>query len=124
MFTVAIRLSDDKAPKGKLADADIVFNNQTDLLGLTLCGFSVWEGRQPGTKNVSYPSRSWSSNGERRTFALLRETDQVEGPKAKKWLTDLIIASYDEALHHAGNRPPAPAPAPAHAPAPPARARR
>jgi hypothetical protein len=122
MFTVLIRLADDRAPKGKLADADLVFTHP-DMKGLTLCGFSVWEGRQAGTMNVTYPSRSWTSNGERRTFALLRETDQADGPQAKRWLSTQITAAYDRALHTQGNDPRA-APAPAAAPTPATRSRR
>jgi len=113
MFTVAIRLSDERAPKGKLADADLVFNNQTDLDGLILTGFSVWDARQPGQRNVTFPARSYTVNGDRRSFALLREgSNPVEGQKARKWLTDLIVASYDEAIIAQGNKPPTPAPAP------------
>jgi len=126
MFTVSITLTTDaKAPKGKLADASLLFNEQTDMDGLSLVGFSVWEGRQPDTINVSFPSRSWTANGERRSFALLREADNVEGPKAKKWLSDLIVASYREAAEKDGAQAnTAPTPKPTAATAPTGRSRR
>ena len=39
---------------------------------LKLIGFSVWERRTGGGRNVTFPARQYSVNGERRSFALLR----------------------------------------------------
>lgn len=110
MFTVTITLiaNDARAPKGKLADAELLFDNQTELFGLKLTGFSVWEGRQPGQRNVTFPARTYTVNGERRSFALLREREGV-GHTPRQWLSNLIIASYDDAVRE---RDAAPAPAP------------
>ena len=44
----------------------------TDLDGLKLIGFGVWERRGGGGRNVTFPARSYSVNGERRSFSLLR----------------------------------------------------
>ena len=41
------------------------------LSGLKLIGFAVWE-RRDGGRNVTFPARQYSVNGERRSFALLR----------------------------------------------------
>ena len=41
------------------------------LSGMKLVGFAVWE-RRDGGRNVTFPARQYSVNGERRSFALLR----------------------------------------------------
>jgi hypothetical protein len=41
------------------------------LSGLKLIGFAIWE-RRDGGRNVTFPARQFSVNGERRSFALLR----------------------------------------------------
>ena len=58
-------------PPGKLADAEVIFEADAGpLSGLKLIGFSVWE-RRDGGRNVTFPARQYSVNGERRSFALL-----------------------------------------------------
>jgi hypothetical protein len=65
-------ISNDKAvPPGKLADAELHFTDG-DLEGLRLVGFAVWEKRSGPGRNVTFPARAYSVNGERRSFALLR----------------------------------------------------
>src|SRR4026209_1254086 len=58
-------------PPGKLADAELHFDDGP-LEGLKLIGFAVWERRTGGGRNVTFPARQYSVNGERRSFALLR----------------------------------------------------
>ena len=59
-------------PPGKLADAEVVFEADAGPLnGLKLIGFAIWE-RRAGGRNVTFPARQYSVNGERRSFALLR----------------------------------------------------
>ena len=59
-------------PPGKLADAEVIFEvDAGPLSGLKLIGFAVWE-RRTGGRNVTFPARQYSVNGERRSFALLR----------------------------------------------------
>ena len=59
-------------PQGKLADAEVIFGAGTGPFeGLRLIGFGVWE-RRGGGRNVTFPARQYSVNGERRSFALLR----------------------------------------------------
>lgn len=80
------------SPAGKLADAELVFTDGA-LEGLKLIGFAVWEGRggSHGRLNVTFPSRQFSVNGERRNFALLRA---VTDGAAQDRLRQLILQAY------------------------------
>ena len=79
-------------PPGKLADAEVHFTDGA-FKGLKLIGFAVWERRTGSGRNVTYPSRQYSVNGERRSYALLRP--MADGP-AQDQLRDLILRAYDE----------------------------
>src|SRR4029079_6735534 len=79
-------------PAGKLADAELHFTDG-DLQGLKLIGFAVWERRSGAGRNVTFPARAYSVNGERRTFALLRPDSDAH---AQDRVRDLILAAYDE----------------------------
>ena len=70
-MVVKIVPNDKANPPGKLADAELHFTEGV-LDGLKLIGFSVWERRTGGGRNVTFPARQYSVNGERRSFALLR----------------------------------------------------
>ena len=70
-MTIKITPNDKGNPPGKLADAELHFT-EGPLEGLKLIGFSVWERRGGGGRNVTFPARQYSVNGERRSFALLR----------------------------------------------------
>jgi len=69
--TVKITANDTGNPAGKLADAELHFADGP-LAGLKLIGFAIWERRGAGGRNVTFPARQYSVNGERRSFALLR----------------------------------------------------
>ena len=72
VVSVRILPNDSGNPKGKLADAEVIFGADSGpLCGLRLIGFGVWE-RRDGGRNVTFPARQYSVNGERRSFALLR----------------------------------------------------
>lgn len=58
--------------------------------GLKLVGFAVWE-RRGGGRNVTFPARQYSVNGERRSFALLRP---IGDAKATDRLRDRILEAY------------------------------
>ena len=79
-------------PPGKLADAELHFTEGV-LEGLKLIGFSVWERRSGPGRNVTFPARQYSVNGERRSFALLRPV--VDATSQDK-LRDLILQAYTE----------------------------
>src|SRR5207247_106662 len=100
-MTVKVLPNEKGTPTGKLADAELHFGGTADqrawlsqymdtcvnpnafgplmrqlevlraLDGLKLIGFAVWE-RKNGGRNVTFPARQYSVNGERRSFALLR----------------------------------------------------
>jgi len=76
-------------PVGQLATAELHFS-EGPLAGLKLIGFAVWE-RRDGKRNVTFPARSYSVNGERRSFALLRPVQDVD---AQNRLRDAILEAY------------------------------
>ncbi len=79
-------------PPGKLADADLHFTEGV-LEGLKLIGFGVWERRSGSGRNVTFPARQYSVNGERRSFALLRP---LVDATAQDRVRDLILQAYAE----------------------------
>lgn len=92
-MTVKITPNDKGNPPGKLADAELHFVGGP-LDGLKLIGFSVWERRGgSGGRNVTFPARQYSVNGERRSFALLRP---VADTTAQNRVRDLILEAYQE----------------------------
>ncbi len=91
-MVVKISRNDKGNPPGKLADAELHFTEGV-LDGLKLIGFSVWERRNGGGRNVTFPARQYSVNGERRSFALLRPI--VDG-SAQERVRDLILQAYAE----------------------------
>ncbi len=90
--TVKISANDQGNPPGKLADAELHFTGGP-LAGLKLVGFAIWERRGGGGRNVTFPARQYSVNGERRSFALLRP---VADTTAQTAVRDLILQAYDD----------------------------
>ena len=90
-MTVRFVPNDKGNPAGKLADAELHFSGGP-LDGLKLLGFTVWE-RKGGGRNVTFPARQYSVNGERRSFALLRP---VTTTSSQDRLRDLILEAYKE----------------------------
>ncbi len=85
-------VSNDRGnPPGKLADAELHFT-EGPLAGLKLIGFSVWEMKRGG-RNVTYPARQYSVNGERRSFALLRP---IVDATAQGAIRDRVLEAYAE----------------------------
>ena len=90
---IAKIVANDKGnPAGKLADAELHFVDGA-LAGLKLIGFAIWERRTGGGRNVTFPARQYSVNGERRSFALLRP---LADATAQDGVRDLILAAYAE----------------------------
>lgn len=87
---VKITPNESSSPAGKLADAELHFTAGT-LAGLKLLGFAIWERRNGDGRNVTFPARQYSVNGERRSFALLRP---VTDTKAQDEVRDLILSAY------------------------------
>jgi hypothetical protein len=91
-MTIKIVANDKGSPAGKLADAELHFT-QGPLEGLKLVGFAIWERKAGGARNVTFPARQFSLNGERRSYALLRpQTDST----AQNKLRELILQAYGE----------------------------
>ena len=91
-MTVKITANDNGNPPGKLADAELHFSDGP-LEGLKLIGFSIWERRGGGGRNVTFPARQYSVNGERRFFALLRP---IVDSTAQTRIRELILAAFQE----------------------------
>jgi hypothetical protein len=89
---VKITPNDKNNPPGKLADAELHFAEGA-LDGLKLLGFAVWERRNGDGRNVTFPSRQYSVNGERRSFALLRP---IGDTSANDHVRELILQAYAE----------------------------
>ena len=93
-MNIRIIPNDKGNPPGKLADAELHFTDADGVLsGLKLIGFSVWERRVGNGRNVTFPARQYSVNGERRSFALLRP---VADPFGQDRVRDLILQAYAE----------------------------
>jgi hypothetical protein len=90
---VRIAPNDRNNPPGKLADAEVHFTEGV-LEGLKLIGFGVWERRTGGGRNVTFPARQYSVNGERRTFALLRPA--TGDATAQDRIRELVLQAYAE----------------------------
>jgi hypothetical protein len=94
-MTIKILPNEKGNPAGKLAEAELHFTDGP-LQGLKLIGFAIWERRTGNGRNVTFPARNYSVNGERRTFALLRP---IEDSTAQERLRELILQAY---LEHEG----------------------
>ena len=80
-------------PPGKLADAEVIFEAEAGpLSGLKLIGFAIWERRTGNGRNVTFPARQYSVNGERRSFALLRPMNG--DASAQEAVRDLILEAF------------------------------
>jgi hypothetical protein len=83
------------SPAGKLADAEVVFEAEAGpLSGLKLVGFAVWE-RRDGGRNVTFPARQYSVNGDRRSFALLRPS--TDDRSTQEAIRECILDAYSRA---------------------------
>ena len=99
-MVVKIVPNDKANPPGKLADAELHFTDGV-LDGLKLIGFAVWERRSGSGRNVTFPSRQYTVNGDRRSFALLRP---VADAAAQERVRELVLqgyAEYEEAVTEA-----------------------
>jgi hypothetical protein len=93
-MVVKITQNDKSNPPGKLADAELHFTEGL-LEGLKLIGFGVWESRaRNGGRNVTFPARQYSVNGERRSFSLLRPVNGDATAQDK--IRELILQAYAE----------------------------
>ncbi len=90
-MTIKITPNDKGNPPGKLADVEVHFT-EGELEGLKLIGFAIWERRGGGGgRNVTFPSRQYAVNGERRSYALLRP---ILDSTAQARIRDLVLSAY------------------------------
>ena len=94
-MTIKIVPNEKGNPPGKLADAELHFTEGV-LDGLKLIGFSVWERRSGGGRNVTFPARQYAVNGERRSFALLRPISDTGAQERVRQLVLEAFAEYEE----------------------------
>jgi hypothetical protein len=91
-MTIKIVANGKGNPPGKLADAELHFNDGP-LEGLKLIGFAIWERRGGPGRNVTFPARQYSVNGERRNFALLRP---IVDTSSQDRVRELILEAFQE----------------------------
>jgi hypothetical protein len=89
-MTVKILANDKSNPPGKLAEAELHFDDGP-LAGLKLIGFAIWERRGGAGRNVTFPARQYAVNGERRSFALLRPIADVQ---SQERVRDTILEAF------------------------------
>jgi hypothetical protein len=89
-MTIKIVPNEKGNPPGKLAEAELHFSSGP-LEGLKLIGFAVWERKSGNGRNVTFPARQYSVNGDRRSFSLLRPIVDSTGQER---LRDLVIEAY------------------------------
>jgi hypothetical protein len=92
IMVVKFAQNDRGNPPGKLADAELHFC-EGELDGLKLIGFGIWERKNGNGRNVTFPARQYSVNGERRSFALLRP---VVDAAAQDRVREFILQAYAE----------------------------
>ena len=99
-MTVKIKPNDKGSPVERLADAELHFTGGP-LEGLKLIGFGIWERRGGSGRNVTFPARQYSVNGEKRSFTLLRP---IADTAAHERIRDLVLEAYAEYEETAATR--------------------
>src|SRR5437773_653849 len=94
-MTVKISPNDKGNPVGRLADAELHFTGGP-LEGLKLIGFGIWERRGGSGRNVTFPARQYSVNGEKRSFTLLRPIADAAGQERVRNLVLEAYADYEQ----------------------------
>ena len=89
-MTVKINPNDKANLVGRLADAELHFTGGP-LEGLKLIGFGIWERRGVSARNVTFPARQYSVNGEKRSFTLLRP---IADAAAQERVRNLVLEAY------------------------------
>src|SRR3954466_4722045 len=99
LVSVKIIPNDKGTPSGKLADAEVVCEADAGpLSGMKLIGFAVWE-RRDGGRNVTFPARQYSVNGERRSFSPRGPANGEQ--RAQEAIRQCILDAYTRVQAHA-----------------------
>ena len=91
-MNVRITANEKGNPPGRLAEVELHFDDGP-LEGLKLVGFSIWERRTGTGRNVTFPARQYTINGDRRSFALLRP---IVDTAAQERIRQIILDAYAE----------------------------
>ena len=103
-MTITITPNDKGNPPGQLALAELHFT-EGPLEGLKLIGFAIWERRGGEGRNVAFPARQYSVNGERRSFALLRPiVDTTAQNKIREIIQQITPRPFSIARHGLSNK--------------------
>jgi|SRR5712691_12177928 len=89
-MTVKIKPNNEGNPVGRLAEAELHFSGGP-LEGLKVLGFGIWERRGGSGRNVTFPARQYSVNGEKRSFTLLRP---IADAAAQERVRNLVLEAY------------------------------
>lgn len=90
-MVIKIMPIDNGAPNGKLADVELHFTDGA-MQGMRLLGFAIWNQRNGPGRNVTFPARTYSVNGERRSFSLLRPVNDHQNQQNR--IRDLVLQAY------------------------------
>jgi hypothetical protein len=75
-------------PERLVCDAEVIFDEEGPLCGMKLVGFTLWRGADHDV-HVTFPSRSFNIEGERRYFDYLRSADgAAESRRVKAWIIE------------------------------------
>src|SRR5262245_22892522 len=91
-MVIKIAPNDKGNPAGKLADAEVHFTDG-ELQGMKLMGFAGCDRKTGPGRNVTFPARGYSVNGERRSYVLFRAESDGH---AQDRVRDLILRAYDD----------------------------
>jgi predicted Zn-dependent peptidase len=82
------------APADKVADAELIFEDGV-LAGMKLVGFAIWRNRRQAVYSVTFPTRQYLANGERRSYVLLRPVTVGGSQEALRLLILQAYAEYE-----------------------------
>jgi hypothetical protein len=85
---------DHNGPSAKLADVSVCFHD-FPFEGMRLVGFAVWTRREGSGRNVTFPARSYSVRGDKRSYALLRPVAGEPSDRTNS-IRDVILEAYAE----------------------------
>lgn len=81
------------APEGKVAEVELHFTDGA-LAGLKLTGFTIWNGRNGGTR-LTFPARSYVRQGGTKShFPLLRDITRGDQREPHKRLALTILREF------------------------------
>ena len=97
-MVVRIEMNVAGRPAGKLADAELHFEDQDGpLSGLKLVGFAIWQRRGGTDRRVTFPARRYSLSGEQRSYTLLRPiSDRRVQTSTQDRVRELILQAFEE----------------------------